>query len=162
MSISVFAILGFSVYFLNNKSNNSNSVISNSISISNSASSQTNSSQQQVKNSELSTSSQTSNQISSQIINQFSSQTNSFQKIESPTNPKPIQNIPQNTQKAPIYAAFSLPKDAIEIPIEAPKKSTTETVDEKCARITNNSNLSDDASPYYECMRQNGAEVIPM
>ena len=162
---SIFLVTVFTIYFLaknqesnakNTKSNNSNSSLSSTNSqISSQISSSQNSSNSQ--NSQ----SQSSNSQNSTSTSSFASIKNNQQNSQVPNPqiiPKPVQNI----QNKPISSAFSLPKDVIEIPIEVPKKSTTETMDEKCARITNNSNLTNDAGPYYECMRQNGAEVIPM
>ena len=158
---SIFLVTVFAVYFLVKnqespaKSNNSssslastNSQISSQIS-SNQNSSNSQNSQSQSSNSQNSTS---SSSFASIKTNQQNSQVPSPQII-----PKPVQNI----QNKPISSAFSLPKDVIEIPIEVPKKSTTETIDEKCAGITNNSNLTNDAGPYYRCLEENGIEVTP-
>jgi hypothetical protein len=170
--ISIFLITVFSVYsFAQNqqnqiKNNNSDSSTNNSnssLSSANSISSQISSNQ----NSSNSQNSQSSNSQNSTSSSSPATKTNQ-EILQNPipqitqTNPKPIQNTQKLPISAPISSVYSLPSGDIVIPMEIPKKSNTERVDEKCARITNNSNLSDDAGPYFECMRQNGAEVIPM
>ena len=153
---SIFLVTVFSVYFLAKyqeilaKSNNSNSSLASNYQISSQISANQNSSSSQNSQSQISNS---QNSTSSSNFSVKNNKQNS-QALSPKIIPQPAQNI----QNKPISLDFSLPKDAIEVP----KKSITETMQEKCARITNNSNPTNDARLYYQCLRDNGIEVNPM